>query len=317
MEQLLSAIPVTFSDAKINSMLRSAAGTQTSYTRHFTQTEEFFLRVRDEYTVGTCPIHHDYRQSKPGPEYLTYLRNVIEQLAVTLPSVFDGLTHIFDPAEIFRPAFFRVYKYETRAYLFLLRLDLHHRPSMHTAIDRGDNDRTTSYRTNAVILEADFVPLDDIETVRGKIRGFTVEQSVSQTWIGETGRGYFVQGIWLDRELTRFFSKLFTLPGVRTYPYYPFTCKYRAVCHTVTTLHEEARRKSLPLLHRARTFLLPHLREIESDLRVDEFSERLPGFVRLRDTVPDSWASIWKEFSMRVYINEADQKEYELEHGLV
>ncbi len=317
MEQLLSAIPVTFSDTQINSRLRNAAGFQEPCTRHYTQNEEFMLRLPQAYTVGSCPIHHDVRKPRPGPEYLSYLRNVIEQLAERLPSAFEDLTHIFDPTEIFRPAFFRIYELESQSYLYLLRLDLHYRPLLHEVITRGDNDRTASYRTDTIVLEADFIPLDGVETADGKLRGFQIEQAVSETWIGETGRGYRVQGIWLDRELTQFFSRLFIPQGVRIYPYYPFTCKYRAICHTVTTLDDAGRRKSLPLLHGARSFLLPHLREIESTLRANKFSETLPSFIRLRDTIPSLWADVWKDFSMRVYLNKDNQKEYELEHCII
>ncbi|MEE8440816.1 MAG: hypothetical protein V3S41_03775 [Spirochaetia bacterium] len=317
MEQLLGAIPVTFSDAQINSLLRDTTGSPTHYKRHYTQSEEFMLRLPKTYTVDSCPIHHDVRKTSPGTEHLSLIRGVVEQLAEQLPSVFEGLTHIFDPAEILRPAFFKVYELESQSYLYLLRLDLHYRPFLHEVITRGDNDRTATYRTNAIVLEADFIPLNGVETARGKLRSFQVEQAVSQTWIGESGRGYLVQGIWLDRDLTRFFSKLFMPRGIRAYPYYPFTCKYRAVCHTVTTLDDAARRKSLPLLHRARTFLLPHLREIEGALRAEEFNEKLPSFIRLRDTVPSGWADVWKEFAIRVYLNKDDQREYELEHSIV
>lgn len=316
MEQLLSAIPVTYSDPQVNSMLRNAGGSEDSYRRHFTQNEEFMIRVPKAYTVDSCPIHHDVRITRPGPEYLNYIREVVGQLTEQLPMVFEGLTHVFDPAEIFRPSFFRIYKFDSQSYLYFLRLDLHYRPFLHEVITRGDNDRTASYETKAIVLEADFIPLDGVETTRGEICSFQIEQAVSQTWIGETGRGYLVQGIWLDRELTRFFSKLFTPQGIRTYPYYPFTCKYRAICHTVTQLDDAGRRKSLPLLHHARTFLLPHLREIEAALRADEFSETHPSFVQLRDTVPALWTGVWKDFSIRGYLNKDDQKEYELEHGI-
>lgn len=317
MEQLRSTIPVAFSDPAINALLKEAGSGDRSYRRHFTQNEEFMLRLDDEYDVGSCPIHHDVRTKTPLPEYRQYLKRVMEQLVRRLPSVFTGLTHIFDPGEIFRPQFFRLYRLNSQQYLYLVRLDLHYRPTAHTAGDRGGNDRTTAYRTNSVILESDFVPLSEVETEASKVRGFVVEQSVSQTWIGETGRGYFIQGIWLDRELTRFFSKLFTPPGVRPYPYYLFTCKYQAICHSVITLDETARKRTLPLLHKARAFLLPHLREIESALKEDEIRvEKNPTFVRLKQEIPAFWNDIWKDFSIRLYLNEEDQKEYEIHHGI-
>lgn len=316
MEQIQSVIPVNYSDSAINDILRNNRGEQKPYRRYFTGNEEFMLRLPQTYTVTSCPIHHDVRKTVPGHEYSEFVRQTVKQLADYLPDVFEGLTHLFDPAEIFRPAFFKLYKLESRSYLYLLRLDLHYRPSLHEVIARGGNDRTASYRTNVIVMEAMFIPLDGVETVRGKIRGFRVEQAVSQTWIGETGRGYHIQGIWVDRELTRFFSKLFIPRGIRAYPYYPFTCRYRAICHSAVTLDEGARRRSIPLLDRVRSFLLPHLREIEASLRTSEFSENLPDFVRLRELVPARWSNMWSDFAIRMYLNDDDQKEYELEHGI-
>lgn len=317
MEQLLGKIPITFSDSVTNSLFHDLDDRETAYTRHFTQNEEFMLRLPTPYTVPSCPIHHDYRRTRPGDNYLRFLRTVTEQLGALLPSVFGQLNHIFDPAEIFRPAFFRLYTYNSRSYLYLVRLDLTHRPALHEVVTRGDNDRSAAYRSNAVILETDMVPLEGTETSRGRLKSVTIEQSVSQTWIGETGRGYFVQGIWLDRDLTKFFSKLFVPPGVRSYPYFPVTCKYRAICHSVVTLDDAARRKSLPLFERARSFLLPHLRDIEAALRSRSFTEQMPLFRQLRQSVPAEWMAAWEAFSVKAYLNDDGQREYLLEHGIV
>lgn len=317
MEQLLGKIPITFSDSVTNALFHDLEDRSTEYTRHFTQNEEFMLRLPAPYTVPSCPIHHDYRRTRPGDNYLGFLRTVTEQLGALLPSVFRGLNHIFDPAEIFRPTFFRLYTYNSRLYLYLVRLDLTYRPAVHEVVTRGDNDRSAAYRSNTVILEADMIPLEETETSRGRLKSVTIEQSVSQTWIGETGRGYFVQGIWLDRDLTKFFSKLFVPPGVRAYPYFPVTCKYRAICHSVVTLEDTARRKILPLFDLARSYLLPHLRDIEGALRSNGFTEQMPLFRQLRQSVPAEWMSVWMAFSVRSYLDENEQKEYLLEHGIV
>ena len=325
-QQLHSAIKVTYSDPEINAMIGRLSGESSGgepetapvpYTRHFTQNEEFFIRFPAEHVVDSCPIHHDVRSGAPGPENGEMVRKVVRQLLRLAPAVFEGLTHVFDPADVFRPAFFRLYKMSGRTYLYLLHLDLHYRPSLHTVISRGSNDFTPTYTTNALLIESDFVPLEHVETESGKIRGFHIERAVSETWIGESGRGYFVQGIWLDRDITRFFSRLFVPAGVRAYPYYPFTCKYRAICHSVVTLGEPARRTSLPLLHAAREFLLPRVKEIERALQKAEFNDRLPSFLDMRSQVPEKWRDLWSAFSLRMYLNEDDQREYELERGIV
>lgn len=318
MERVLSRIPVAFSDPRINSVLRDAEPNSETYTRHFTQSEEFMLRTPDQLEVGSAPIHHNVRVTRPSSEYLTYLRAVVEQLAAMVPSVFCGLTHIFDPADILHPSFIRLYKYEEQNYLYQIRLNLQPRLGEHEIITRGTNDVTASYRTNSIILESEFIPLDGVDVQDGKIHGFLIEQSISETWVGETGRGYLVQGIWLDRDLTKFFSKLLTPSGVRTYPYYPFTCRYRAVCHSLLSLDEDSRNRSLPLLHRAREFILPHLREIEDSLRGESDAvEQNPTFVRLKESVPRAWEETWAPFALRTYLNKNDRKEFEIEHGLV
>ncbi|MFW6291982.1 MAG: hypothetical protein ACOC7V_06595 [Spirochaetota bacterium] len=125
--------------------------------------------------------------------------------------------------------------------------------------------------------------------------------------------------MWLDRDLTRFFSRLFTPPSVQTYPYFPFTCKYRTIAHAVPGLREENRRRGVQLLNRARALLLPSLREIEDSLRSvgqNGFSEDNPTFVRLKRSISDDWARPWNDFSIRMYLNEEDEREFELEHGI-
>lgn len=317
MEPQLIEIDLPFTDALINASLRDLNTQVPSPSRHFAQTEEFFVKLAGRITVGSLPIHHDVRRRSPTREYLEVIRSSVAQVAAALPNLFEGLTYFFDPASILRPAFFRIYKYRNSTYLYLLRLDLAFRPAAHEVIDRGSNDRTPSYSTAQLVLESDFLPLDQVLVNDGKVCGFRVEQSVSQTWIGETGRGYHLQGIWIDRELTRFFSKLFTKPGVRSYPFFPFTCKYRAICHSVPELSEDGRRKSLPLLHRAREFLRPHMAEIEDALRAQEFDEKMPMFCELKEQVEAFWYEIWEQFQLNVYLNDDEQREFELVHGLV
>lgn len=317
MEQLLSAIPINFTDQVINDSIEREQSLPEPYTRHFTQSEEFFLQLKHPYEVGTISIHHDVRAHTPDSDYLEVIRALVRTLYAQIPDVLGGLTYFFDSADVLRPAFFRLYRLEDMTYLYLLRLDLHFRPNVHAVLERGSNDATPRYSTDQVIVESDVVPLTAVQVVNGKIRGFDVERSVSQTWIGETGRGYHLQGVWIDRELTRFFSKLFVPRGVRAYPYFPFSCKYRSVCHSVITFSDDARRKSLPFLHNAREFLRPHMREIERALREEQFTERMPEFISLKQSVGDQWDSVWRDYSVRTYLNKDDQKEFQLEHGII
>ncbi len=314
MDQILSEIRLHFTDQQLNDQLKRLVCDDTDYPRHFTQSEDFFIRLPSTYRVPHLAIHHDFSKSKPENDYLEKIRDVVRQLGAIAPSVFADLTYLFDPAEILRPGFFHLYRIGDRTYLYLLRIDLHFRPHAQTLLDKGSNDTTPEYETDQLYIEADFIPLEQVMVEEGKIRAFRIRQSVSQTWIGETGRGYFVQGIWLDRELTKFFSKLFLPVGARTYPYYPYTCKYRAICHSVLDVRPEQRKKGLPMHHRVCEFLAPHMGEIQEALRTEEFSEQLDTFKKLKLIVPNEWQAAWNGLKLSAYLNDYEMKEFKVDH---
>lgn len=310
---------IDYSDPEINARLRSLDPVATDYSAHFSQNEEFFVRLPEEIEVASFPVHHDIGQSAPNRELTRAVRSVVDQIAQRHPDLVGGLTHLFDPATNTQPGFFRLYRFRGITYLYLLRLDLTYRPRRARLIERTTSAATARYRTRDLFVEADLYPLVDVETDRGRIRSLGLEQSISDTWIGETGRGYMRAGMWLDRDLTKFFSRLFVPQGVGTYPYYPFTCKYRTIAHSMIDFSEEARRRSVQLLHRARETLLPHLREIEDGLRgvqKNGFTEDLPAFARLKATIDASWNKPWERFAVRRYLNEEDEREFEIQHGL-
>ena len=313
MEQILGRIEFGASDETINDLLRNAQPNPARYTRRFSQAEDFFLQLDREILVPRFPVHHDVRRSAPEPEYIEPLRELLGSIVPALPAVFANLTYFFDPGEILRPAFFKLYRIEDVTYLYLLRLDLHFNPNLFTVVERGSNDVGPSYKTNRVFLDADVIPLEQVLYRDKRVSGFEVEQLISQTWIGETGRGYLVQGIWLDRELTKFFSKLFLPTGRRFYPYYPFTCKYRSVCHTVIDLELNGRKSLVPMLHRVRSFLIPHMEHIQEAMRRASFSPDLPEFESLREKVPERWIKQFEKLHVQAYLNEQEMKEFLLE----
>ena len=141
-----------------------------------------------------------------------------------------------------------------------------------------------------------------------KTKGFKVRQSISPTWVGESGRGYFIQGIRIDREITKFLSKLFIPAGKRVYPYYPFTCRHRAICHSILHPEAEARKVQLPRLHRAALFVEPEMRAVEEALKGNDFSESLDAFKNLKARVPPEWNTAWDALKPRMYLNEWDMK---------
>ena len=317
MEEITNEIRLSCTDRPVNDLLASAAALAAAgsggFTRHFNQQEALFLKLREEYVVPQLPVHHDVRLPRPEPAYLERLRTVIERLVRLAPSVFQELTYLFDPREILRPAFYRLYRVDEASYLYLLQVDLMFRPNEHRALEKGSNDQTSRYSTDRLFLDALVIPLERVSTDDGRVHSFTVRQLISNTWIGEVGRGYFQQGIWMDNELTRFFSRLFLPAGKRVYPFFPYLCKYKTVCQSLIQLSGEDRRRKLPLLHRAIQFLSPAMAQIEASMRDGTFSESNATFQELRGRLPPEWLEVWQGLEIQAYLNEQDMKEYRIE----
>jgi len=312
MEKTLGEIRLHATDPTINGLLRRKSDDAVGYRRHFNQSEDFFLRLGREFQVPSFQIHHDIQRTTPDTGYIDTLKSLLDPLQQLLPGVFEGLTYYFDPAEVLRPGFFQLYRVSGEYYLYLLKLDLVYRPQNHIVVEKGSNDTTPVYRTANLIVEANFVPLREILREGERPTAFLIDQMISDTWIGETGRGYFVQGIWIDTDLNKFFTKLFVPEGKRIYPYYPFTSKYRTVCHNPIGLEARERREALPNLHRARTFLTPYLDEIQGVLREREFSPELPLYRELKKQIPDEWTRFLDNFGLDMYLNDDEMREYEV-----
>ncbi len=314
MEQLTNEIRVGYSDPEINSLISSVSGEDAAFSRHFNHAEEFFIGLEKEFTVPRFPIHHDVRLSEPVPEYRSALASVIREISGIAPQIFRGLTYFFDPAETLRPSFFQVLRLEESRYLYLMRLDLAMKPSEGIVIARGDNDFTPRYRARSLFMEAVILPLDEVVVRDGMTEAFKVKQLVSQTWIGERGRGYFIQGIWMDADLTRFFSRLFLPKGRKTYPFFPFLCKYKTICRFMIDAAPEGRREAVPQLRRAIEFLAPAIERIQAALKDASFAEDLPVFAELKARVPEEWYDAFRTLKITGYLNAADMKEFLVEN---
>jgi hypothetical protein len=317
MNELLNEIRVVYPDAEINAVLASIsehARGKPSAVR-YNHSEELFLELDAKITVPRFSIHHDIHLDVPSAPYAYALKDLVKQLANVLPDVFRGLTYFFDPTEHLKPRFYRLYKVENSIYLFLLRIDLVFRHFQGEIVEAATNDLTPAFTTRHLFLESEFIPLDAVMWELGKARAFKVRQLISNTWIGETKRGYLRKGIWMDDDLSKFFSKMVLPEGARTYPFYPLACKYQTVCAAVVPPGNERRKRILPLLHRAIGFLSPEMQRIQESLNASggAFSESLPCFLELRDRIPTSWKDIFKGISVRAYLNERDMKEYALE----
>lgn len=309
----MSRIEIIKPDPSVDALLRAVKTAGSSYTPYFTANEELYLELADEFQVPSFQIHHDVREEAPSTRYREDLRGLILQLGERLPTVFQGLRYFFDPAEILRPSFFRIYRAEDCLYLYLLRLDLVPRPGIHRQMTRGSNEETPAYSSTKLFVEADMIPIQEIHGSDDNPEACQVRRSVSDTWIGETGRGYYVQGIWLDRELTKFFTKLFLPEGARTYPYYPLSCKYQAVCHSLYRLQPGDLDMACQVAHKARVFLDPHMEAVQNALRTNEFSTELPIFSELRAKLPEELAHYWERLRLAPFLNERDMKEFRIE----
>lgn len=313
MEQISNEIRVTYSDKEIVGLLNGIGDEQRPFSRHFNQSEDFFLLLDGEYTVPHMPIHHDVRRHQPGQEYLAALKQVVEKVAGLAPQVLKGLSYFFDPAEILRPCFYRVYRIQESWYLYLLRIDLTMRAAESSVIERGTNDVTALYKSRRLFLEATVLPLTEAVKQDGTAKAFHIRQTISQTWIGEQGRGYFIQGIWMDADLTKFFSKLFLPAGMKTYPYYPYLCKYKTVCQSLIALSPERRAAAIPDLHRSLKFLTPAMDRIQAEMKNASFSEDMPFFQELKEKVPPAWYDAWKDIRVDAYLNDSEMREFRIE----
>jgi hypothetical protein len=316
MEQLLNEIKVPFLDKEINRMIAAIpeAVSGSVPSAHYNQHEDLFVLLDSDFVVPRLPVHHDMAVAEPEPAYIAAVRDVVKRLIERMPAAFQGLTYYFDPTETFKLPFFRLYKVEDSVYIYLLRIDINCHSLDSEIIEPGQGNHSAVYKSNRIFAESILLPLESVSWEDGQVRSFRIRQLVSNTYMGEEGRTYFGKlGIWKDSALTKFFSRLVLPEGVRTYPFFPLSCKYRTVCAEVPFLGPHFRKKALPLLHRAISFLSPEMAKIENSLKSGEFSDKMPLFAELRGRIPAAWKESFQGYSSRPYLNDRDMKEFALE----
>lgn len=314
MDKRKNEIKLYSSDDRINALLAELnSGSAVNLQLRYNYNEDFFIKLPEVVTVPHFPMHHDINGTVPDDEYRKDLYLYLEKIVRMVPQVFSDLTYFFDPTDIIRPGFFHLYRVKDHLYLYLLRIDLNFRTHFGEILEKGGNDSTHTYTTSSLFLENDIIPLSALGEENKRVHSFFIDQHLSDTWVGESGKGYFVQGIWIDQDLTRFFSKLFLPTGKRTYPYFPFPCKYQTICHSVLDFSPVGRRHHLKLLYQARSFLLPHFEKIQETLSREDFSEDLDIFRELKAQIPERWDTVWDPLKVNVYLNEQDMKEFEVE----
>ncbi|TVQ37194.1 MAG: hypothetical protein EA384_13110 [Spirochaetaceae bacterium] len=273
-------------------------------SRRFTQSEELFLELDEYYEVPPIAIHHDVNRREPSAGFLSAVEAVLDQVVPVTGGLLAGLSLGFNPLHASSALFYRVLERRGQRFIYLVTVDLSYRPLLHQVVTAGSNDVAPAYRTNRIFLAPDLVPLQD---------DLRVQQSISQTWIGETGRGYITQGIWIDRDLNKFLTRLFVAPGQLIYPYFPFHTKFKAICFSPIELGAGFRPRAVELIDSARAVLLPRIDDILETLREAPFSEELELFREMRAAVDPGWHEVFADLRLRAYLNEHDMKEYIVE----
>lgn len=322
MDQILKTISIRSTSNEINRIIKDCKGVSPTYSMHFCQNEDFFLKIRRKITIPPFKVHHNIKKAKPDKNYLQLFQSIMEQLAPALFPIFESTQYYFDPAEPLRPVFYQINNINNKIFLYLMQLDISFKPHDCTITTPANNDNTPEFCTNSIFMDTDIILLEKTETSADGTITCTIKQPISETWIGEKGRGYFIKGIWIDSELTKFFSSLFLPNGVLSYPYYPFICKYRTISHFYPNFGEKNRLNAIKTLDKAYTFLEPHIEEIEKELKDVGFRSDSSLLASLRALIhednDETDRIIWskegflKNLNVKRYLNSKDMTEYEL-----
>jgi hypothetical protein len=313
MNEPYGTININYVDNEINSLISSNRAEEIQYTRHFNHNEEFFLCLKTEYIVPQISIHHDVAVTIPHKDYLDKIKEVLEQLLKLAPHIFLDVTYFFNPAENLKIYFFRLYRMDEERYLYLFSIDLSFKAQDCIIIDKGTNDLTPRYRTRQLFVDALMVPLKDVLVINNKIHSFIIHQTISDTWIDEEGDFYHKRGIWIDQDLTKFFSKVFLQKDKNIYPFYPFVCRYNTMCQFMIKFMPEHRTDVLPYLHRAIRFLDPYYKTIHAEIVEKRFSEDLNIYQCLKTKLSAFWNSFYDKIKIEVYLNHNDMREFRVE----
>lgn len=301
------------SDPEVSNLLKAPAGGEPALDRRFTQQEEFYLLLEQPFQVGAFEVHHDVHNPTPSTRYLEVIRSVVRAWTTQLPGLFQGLSWFFDPKDLFHPQFVQVLTARDKRYLYLLRADLTYRGRYAEVMGQGGNSTTPAYRTKSLFLESEVLPLDTIETQPTEKR-LRLTKLFPFTWQGETGRGYFITGRWLDQEITKLLSRAALTPGTRIFPCYPLRCRYETLSSFCPTPTVDGRRRAAAALEAAWPLVSPWADRIQSDLRTDPYREDHPLVESLRSRWAGRLESRWGSFRLEPYLNESEQKEYRY-HG--
>ncbi len=296
------------SDDEVAASLQSLSDHVPELDRRFTQEEDFFLLLPESFVVDSFSIHHDVHDGSPADRYLSVIRSVVQAWGTQLPGVFSGLTWYFDPKDLFHPLFLQMIDDGDQHYLYMLRPDLTFRGRYSTPLERGGNDTTPRYETRALFLESEVVPLETLESTPQEKRLF-LAKIFGETFQGETGRGYFATGRWIDNEISRLLSRAALPKGTRTFPHFPLRCRHRTLSVRCVLPSADGRRRSASNLEAAWPLVEPWAERIQDGLKAEPFADDHPLIEALRGDWGDKLSTRWGTYQLEPYLNN-EHKEY-------
>lgn len=303
MSRNTSKIDISIHDPNINQILKKNDQNEqkTLPDLHYNRNEDQFIILPQEITYPSLPVHHDIENKTPPEGYISMLTKLVLTIQSLVPSLLRNMTWYFDPVIIHNPTFYQIIPAHSGFFLKQTILDLSFKPIESNIIVQGSNTHTHTFSSNRLYFETDYFPLKDYTLNSTELN---LNQTIPATWKGESGQGYMIHGIWMDADINKFFSKLILKEGLRNYPYYPFTCKQHCIsmnAYYFTNPH---------LLESLTNIILPNLESILDDLHNTAFSELMPLFKKLKQSIPHELMSPWDNLKITPYLNDFDQKEY-------
>ncbi|MFW6368200.1 MAG: hypothetical protein ACOCZ9_00555 [Spirochaetota bacterium] len=310
---------------QVNILCRSLQGLKdvADIALMFDEEERSFFRLPVAVPVPSFPVHHDLRNTVPSADYIHRLTSVLNELSAQVPELLVGTRIRFDPARVLQPVFHRPLNgsegndgternrsepgtSEPQVAL-RVQIDLRSHPQHTRVIRSAGNDYTAEYETRDLYADVEIVAVEE--------DGCSVRQLLSPTWIGERGRGYVAQGIWIDRDLTRFFTALVEPSPAQLYPYYPFSSRFRSLTHRPPSWKREDITLSVERYQHISAVLFPAIPEIERTFRAKGFSRDLPLISELSGRIPAWIRESFEGMHCRRSLTDGGLMEYTLERS--